>query len=96
MCDESCVKLCGGSEETSSCPFAYSDNSEIAQGYGCLPTPYEILNMRVNHGKTWACHESPTKPCVGAINHLIANGLPWKVEDKELLTESVDWSMYIT
>lgn len=27
------------------CPFAFNDESEKVQGYGCIPTPYEIIIM---------------------------------------------------
>lgn len=86
-----CTKNC----QTTSCPFAYTEESEIIQNYGCLPTPYEILYMRVRHGKTWACHSDPSKPCAGAIAHLKSEGLPHKVVDTELVTEEHDWSPYM-
>ena len=60
----------------SACPFSFTEQSEYVQNLGCLPTPYEIRNMRVVHGKTWACHENPSKPCTGAINWLKSNDLP--------------------
>lgn len=78
----------------SSCPFAFTAESEQIQNYGCLPTPREIMNMRVIHGKTWACHSDPTKPCAGAINDLARLGLPYKVIDSELLTEQSSWHLY--
>jgi len=86
MCDLKC--------EESSCPFAFTDLSEQVQNYGCLPSPYDIVNMRVKHGKTWACHEDYTKPCVGAIEYLQKNNLPYKVIDAILITEKDDWSLY--
>lgn len=86
MCETECSKK--------TCPFAFTNESEVAQNYGCLPTPFEIVNMRVIHGKTWACHSNPTKPCVGAINYLVEEGLPYKVIDKCLLTEQSAWHQY--
>jgi len=80
----------------SGCPFSFTDHSEYVQNLGCLPTPYEIRNMRVEHGKTWACHSNPTKPCTGAIRWLKKEGLPHKVIDPILLTENSDWHLYVS
>lgn len=78
--------------ENGTCPFNFaSEDSHMAQNYGCLPSPMDIMNMRVNHGKTWACHSNPTKPCLGAINLLKKRGLPYKIIDKNLLTEDSDY-----
>jgi hypothetical protein len=82
-------------KECSGCPFDFfSEESELVQNYGCLPTPHEIMNMRVQHGKTWACHSQPEKPCKGAVQWLQKEGLPYRVVDSELLTESSDWGLY--
>lgn len=86
MCDKYC--------QNTTCPFAFTDESEQIQNYGCLPTPYEIRNMRVKHGKTWACHSDYSKPCVGGIADLKGQGLPYFVIDKNLLTEESDWHLY--
>lgn len=77
-----------------SCPFAYTEESEYGQNSGCLPCGFEIINMRVYHGKTWACHSDSTKPCLGAINYLKENNLPYKVIDSKLLTLDDDWIVY--
>lgn len=88
-----CPKSCSS---FGSCPFAFSEESEIVQNYGCLPSPIQIVNMRVKHGKTWACHTEPTKPCLGALKHLKNEGLPHKVVDLNLITEQSDWHLYVT
>jgi len=83
------VKMCGG------CPFDFfAEKTEIIQNYGCLPTPHEIMKMRIIHGKTWACHSDTTKPCVGALSHLKKVGFEYKMIDDVLVDEKVDWSVY--
>lgn len=86
VCDHNCDEC--------TCPFAYTEASAVAQNYGCLPTASEILIMRVKHGKTWACHSDPSKPCIGAIMYMKEHGLDYKVIDKELLDETSEWHLY--
>lgn len=81
-------------KHNSGCPFAETHESEIAQGYGCLPTPHDIITMRVKHGKTWACHDNLLVPCAGGVQYLKEQGLPYKVIDKELVTERSNWDLY--
>jgi len=88
--NNTCTKECS----MTSCPFAYTDESEMAQNYGCLPSGFEIINMRVKHGKTWACHSDDTKPCIGGIQALKEKGLEYKVIDMKLVTLKDDWSKY--
>lgn len=76
------------------CPFSFTEKSEQIQNYGCLPSPMEIINMRVIHGKSWACHSNPNKPCLGAINYLKEKQLPFTVIDNKLITESDNWGNY--
>ena len=89
------MENCKSCSTIGACPFAFNDKSEQVQNYGCLPTPYEIINMRVKYGKTWACHSNPKKPCLGALNSLKEKGLQYKVLDKELITEESNWGLFI-
>tara|TARA_R110002153_G_scaffold181493_1_gene334785 strand:- start:3317 stop:3595 length:279 start_codon:yes stop_codon:yes gene_type:complete len=77
-----------------SCPFSFTDESEKAQNYGCLPTPCNILHMRNEHGKTWACHSNPDKPCRGALKMLHKLGKDATIIDKDLLTYTCEWEKY--
>ena len=86
--DLNCSNICSS---VGSCPFSGTDESELAQNYGCLPAPMEIVHLRQVHGKTWACHSDESKPCVGAIKWQQRNGLNGKVIDDELITLNSDW-----
>lgn len=89
------MAVCDHNKDDCSCPFACTEQSEYAQNTGCLPSPGEILNMRIHHGKTWACHSDITKPCIGAINYLKEHDLPYKVIDSVLIDERSDWSKIV-
>lgn len=75
------------------CPFAYSEKSEQVQNYGCLPTSFDIVVMKVKYNKTWACHSNPDKPCLGSLLFLKDHGFKYKPES-ELITEDSDWYKY--
>lgn len=81
--------------EIGGCPFSFTEESDYIQNLGCLPSPYEIIKMRQDHGKTWACHSEPSKPCLGAIRYQKKQGLLYKVVDHKLVTEKDDWSIYL-
>ena len=78
-----CRKECS----TTSCPFAFTDESETIQNYGCLPTSMQIIAMRVLQGKTWACHSDNTKPCLGGLKYLNKFGYDNSIIDPVLITE---------
>ena len=88
--------ICNLDDINCSCPFAFTDISEQVQNYGCLPTPYEIIQMRIKFNKTWACHSKGTVTCIGAINYLKEHNLPYKIVDSILVTELDDWSIYVS
>ena len=47
------------------CPFSGTDASEQALNLGCLPEPYEIMQIKREHNINWSCHENEKKLCVG-------------------------------
>ena len=77
-------------------PFADSTESMIAENSDCLPTQYDIIEMRVKHGKTWACHSDESKPCKGALRAMRERGIECTVIDPELVTLDDDWTKLIT
>lgn len=86
-----CTKQCS---TTGGCQFSFTDESEIIQNYGCLPSPMEIVHMRQAHGKTWACHNEPSKPCLGALQWQREHELKCSVIDPVLHTEKTDWHLH--
>lgn len=76
------------------CPFSFTDASEIAQNYGCLPAPLDIVTMRQKHGKTWACHSDTSKPCAGALKFQKERDLQCS-PTYPLVTERDDWHLLI-
>lgn len=52
-----------------SCPFTHTDKAEVGQNSGCLPTPYQIITMKVETGNNWACHDNCNRVCQGMIQY---------------------------
>lgn len=50
-----------------SCPFndGFTFSASEAQNLGCLPTPYDIIQMKKSSGQNWACHDDETTLCAG-------------------------------
>lgn len=86
-----CNKECNG------CPFNFfSEESEQAQNYGCLPTPYDIKAIYEKLDGIWGCHETSTedgnlKPCIGFINWMASKGKPIKIKGKTIVDYDI-WS----
>lgn len=87
-------ETCDQCSTVGACPFAFTDDSEQVQNYGCLPTPNEIVLMRTKHNKTWACHSNTQKPCLGALRTMNDQGIDCTIVDSELITEEHDWDQY--
>lgn len=75
----------------SACPFAGSDESENVQNLGCLPSGYDILQMKRRSGHNWACHESKDgalKLCAGMAQTVHELDLPLDVKVGGLISYS--------
>lgn len=91
MMEKPIPQVCEHGSPECTCPFAFTEASEQVQNYGCLPEPWDIRNMRVHYGKTWACHGDESKPCIGGLKFLKERGEPFKVIDAKLLTLNDNW-----
>ena len=60
------------------CPFSTSEEAEQTQNWGCLPSPFEILEMKRTADKNWPCHEDETRICAGFVSRCRELGLDYK------------------
>ena len=49
------------------CPFNVNEISEMVYNYGCLPTPSQILDFKLQNNWNWECHEGTGKVCGGFV-----------------------------
>lgn len=56
--------------ECKHCPFAFTNESEYVQGLGCLPSPFDITQMKRKSGHNWACHSNEVKICSGFVDFI--------------------------
>jgi hypothetical protein len=50
------------------CPInIHTEYGEKISNYGCLPCYADVIKWYKETKKVWACHENPTKPCVGFL-----------------------------
>jgi hypothetical protein len=61
------------------CPLFSGEETEYTQAIGCLPSPFQIAEMRAVDGITWGCHSNPGVPCKSGLLFLKDLGLPYKV-----------------
>lgn len=77
--------------ECSACPFNFfSEESMMVQNYGCLPEPYDILEMYKEDDVVWGCHETSEKdnnlkPCIGFLKYAKRNGIDVKPKGKTIV-----------
>lgn len=55
-----------------------TEESERVQNLGCLPSEWEIMNIKRGTGKNWACHYDETKLCAGFVEAAREAGLDYK------------------
>lgn len=58
------------------CPCAFTETSEQAQNFGCLPTIQDLFRIQ-KRGKNWACHEDDTRVCSGFAVFCKEEGYPY-------------------
>lgn len=63
-------------KECIACPFAYSEESEKVQNYGCLPSAGEIVAMAKSEKGIWACHSNENLTCRGLLLHAKEKHIP--------------------
>lgn len=71
------------------CPFACSDTSEYVQGLGCLPSAFDIMEMKKRSGHNWSCHESDPaklKLCAGQVQWVKELQLPVDMKAGNLIS----------
>ncbi|MGG3667164.1 hypothetical protein ABES74_09425 [Bacillus subtilis] len=75
-----------GSGGCMSCPFSHSDEAEMAQNYGCLPTPQQIVEMKEKSGHNWACHSDETVLCGGFAKYIKRNRPDLNINEGQLIS----------
>ena len=60
------------------CPFSCSDLAEQGINRGCLPAPYEVLEIKKSTGLNWGCHDKPGQMCAGYVAAAAETGLDYK------------------
>lgn len=61
------------------CPFNYeSEASNDAYNLGCLPSVFEVFELKRNHDVNWGCHEGGGKVCAGYIQMAKEEGYDYK------------------
>jgi len=71
------------------CPFAGTDQSEYVQGLGCLPSGYDIIQMKKRSGHNWSCHESKPgelKLCAGMAETVHELEIPVDIKSGGLIS----------
>lgn len=60
------------------CPFSCSPEAEQAQNYACLPSPFEIMQIKAETGKNWSCHHNEDRLCAGFARECRERGIEYR------------------
>lgn len=52
------------------CPFEFSERSDIAQNYGCLPEPSDFIRIKEQTNLNMSCHADENKICKGFASYI--------------------------
>lgn len=67
------------------CPFAHTDESEYLLNLGCLPEQSWIIDMHVQSGHLWSCHQVDDVKCKGTEKEIARINQQRVSEGKEVL-----------
>lgn len=59
------------------CPFndGVTEEATEAQNLGCLPSSWDIMEMKRKSGHNWACHDDESRICTGFCHRAKEEGL---------------------
>lgn len=60
------------------CPFSFTHEAENLCNLGCLPSVYEIMQIKKETGLNWACHDDESKICGGYVEFANDKGIDYK------------------
>ena len=79
--------MCNYKGQCKSCPIhPHTEEGELVDSYGCLPSYRNMLKWQQETGKVWACHSNPNKVCSGFVGVLNERGIKWN-KSSDLITE---------
>lgn len=75
-----------GSGGCMTCPFSFNEESEIVHNYACLPTGYDIIELKKKTNQNWTCHGDETVICGGYAKYLKENHPKLSIKEGGLIS----------
>lgn len=72
MTNDYCAGMCEG------CPFNHTEAAVNAYNWGCLPSVFDVFELKRNHNANWQCHEGNGKICAGYVQMAKEEGVDYK------------------